>query len=167
MNQTFEVRQSRPKVLWGIVVCIVFVAIGLWLTTQPDTKSHLIGWGTVVFFGSLAPTWVATLFNPGRLIADSRGLTVISPFSERRWDWVDVEAVQVWKYRGSRFVQLKLKEAKRIEGWGGAFWPVPSATRRLPTAWAGSPEDIVARLEALKARDGRGAPSRTGSPIVI
>jgi hypothetical protein len=78
-------RPDTAKLLWCLIGCIAFVAIGLWLISQPPTnfsqKAQIAGWSALIFFGfgavvmALVLGWqprIITLQEDGLLVGESK-----------------------------------------------------------------------------------------------
>lgn len=99
---------------WALLICLVFVAIGIWMVS---TGAGWPGWLALGFFGLCAVSCVlADIFRDRfALELTQDGFTVRSPFASSYVAWRDVEAFEVWRHRGNRLVGWRLVEKARAD----------------------------------------------------
>jgi hypothetical protein len=148
--------QSRWKTMLLMLVSIGFVAIGLYLLTQPVSQGHLLAtWGAIGLFGLGVPISAVSIVRPRTLTLDADDFTMAGGLQRApmRILWSDIDSFSVYRlprggkmigvrYRAGRGPQGMLARALRAVGPGGA----------LPTGWALSPDAVVERLNAWRVR---------------
>lgn len=158
-------RQDRRKLLGLALIGVVFVAMGVSFITHPGfwktarhsaNSAEIIGWMTTIFFSLCLIATVVSIVRPTTVKLSREGIAISSPWRTYARPWNAVGDFKIWKYMRTRTVVFKdtappgrcLAEVNR---------GLTGATSALPTALKVSPEQLLAAVEAAKARwDGGG-----------
>jgi hypothetical protein len=106
-----------------ILGAIAFVALGAWmigLFGQPPQSRrwspamvHLVGWSSIIFFGTCAAVGIRRDFDSGpQLTISPRGIQW-KPWSEDTIPWKEIRDVSVWDFRRQKAIILALRNPER------------------------------------------------------
>ncbi len=144
---------SRIKALLLFIGCLVFVALGWWISTPKP----IIGWSCVVFFGLGIPVSILMMLpNRVYLRVSKHGFEMASPFNKKLVRWSDVERFYIVAVRGTKLIaivykpgyaeqQVLRKLSSSVAGMEGA----------IPNCYTASREEILSALNEWHARYAR------------
>jgi hypothetical protein len=95
-----------------------FVALGLWMAglfgdvpesrRWPKQMVQLLGWISVIFFGSCAAVGLRRAFDTDVQLRISRQGIYWKPWSEATIPWHEIHDIRVWEFRKQRSIILSL-----------------------------------------------------------
>jgi hypothetical protein len=156
------IRAARWKSAMFLIVCVVFVAIGVVMVIYPDgPQVSLDGWLSIAIFGAggAAATWL--IIRPQTMRLDAEGLTLDGGFLRRprRVMWRDVEIFTVLRLpRGGRLVGYRRRADLLVTTPASQLSRFFGADGALPGGWSRSAEKIAILLNDYRAQ------ALTGSP---
>ena len=152
MVEPRELVSSRLKLLGLFALALGFVAIAVFV---PDDESDRTWrWLCGGFFGLGAIVAAVMMIRPQRVLLDSRGFTIVGGLARapRQVAWTDVDSFFVYRVaRGNRMIGYNLVERARPDTYGGDLARHLDADGAIPKTLPGSPEQIVAELNAYRA----------------
>ena len=152
MIEPREIVSSRGKLLGFLALCLGFVAIAVFV--PGDGGDTTWRWLCGGLFGLGALVFVASLVRPQRLLLDGDGFVQFGGMtrSPRRVAWRDVDRFFVYRLRrGGKMIGYDLAEHARPDSYLGDMARHFGADGALPKTLPGSPESIVADLNAYRA----------------
>lgn len=135
----FVARAQPFKILIGILICLAFVAVGVWMTgildapaappppsndmvifplperssRYPDGFIVVVGWFCVLFFGALVVKTAARLTGPNEMLRINRTGILVPAFSERMTVWADIAQITTWSHRGQKVLIVRLHDPEK------------------------------------------------------
>lgn len=144
------VARSQPfKILLGILICLGFVAAGLWMTgifnapaappppandliifplperasRYPDGFIVVVGWICVLFFGALVMKAATRLTGPNEILRINRTGIQVPAFCDRIIVWADIAEITTWSHQGQKALVLRLHNPEEYPRTGfQRFW---------------------------------------------
>ncbi len=148
--------QSRWKTAVLLLISIGFVAIGIYLLTQPVSQRHLLAtWGAIVLFGLGVPISAVSIVRPRTLTLDAEGLSMAGGLQRAptRIAWSDIDSFSVYRLpRGGKMIGVRYREGRGPQGMLASALRAVGPGGALPTGWALSPDAVVERLNAWRAK---------------
>ncbi len=113
-NEPLILRNSKKKYFLSLLICAVFVFIGIWiLRTDASTKAQLIGWCNAGFFGLGALVLVRQLFDSRpRITITETGITDRT-LNLGEIEWADIEDALLMRIQREHFIALKLRDEQK------------------------------------------------------
>lgn len=159
-------RSSRKKWVFLLLSSIPFTAIGLWLASDPpDFTQLLLGFGSVLLFGSTAFVSILFLVHPGisSLIIGRQGISVRTPWRTRFYRWEEISRFGIetisTRYRGigasKKFVGFDYSPGigkndkgifKRLDDLFGENHIDREFDETLPDSYGIDPEELAEKL---------------------
>jgi hypothetical protein len=149
------IRQSRIKLVLGLIVCAVGAVAGGFGMVSPGKDSFGIGLLLLVAFGAFTLLYLKQLILPAQLRFTPEGLDARLIVAHRFWPWSAIQEVGLIHQNRVTHVRLKLSDGH----WQG-----------LTGAWTAHPQDIATAINT--ARQHYGAivtpppPANANPPIV-
>ena len=143
-------RPSRLKYLVILIVCAGFVVSG----TLNLSKSSLIGWAEIFFFGSNVIVF-GVLLLPGSayLKLDPTGFTIGSLFRTRKLGWHEVDAFRVGTDRRRKLVVFNFSKLHRGQQFARKFASTISGYEAgLTDTYGLSAEELAATMNEWRER---------------
>jgi hypothetical protein len=149
--ETMTLQSSKTKGLYMLLLCSLFVVIGVWMIRS----GQMFGWLSVIFFGSGVLVSIITMLpNASYLKLHREGFTQVTMFRSSTFRWEDVREFSVGRIALNKMVMLdfvpswhessKLKTvARSMSGHDGA----------LPDTYGLSAEELVALLQEWKNKN--------------
>lgn len=116
-NETIVLYNSKAQYIKLMILCSIFVILGVTiLCSDHSTKSQLIGWLNVVFFGLGILVAIRQLLDKkARIVIDSRGITD-NTLKVGLIEWRDIEGASLSRIQREHFIQLELaSESKYLD----------------------------------------------------
>ncbi len=112
-----EIKFSRVKTGLLLLVCLVFVAGGIFiLAIAKDLRGNIIGWSSIALFGFGLIVFLKHFLNTApRLILDDEGIEDKS-LGIGKIFWDDIEAAYPNNVFSSKFVSLEIKNVEKYLG---------------------------------------------------
>jgi hypothetical protein len=117
--QYLKLRSSKKKHVQIFVICLVFVACGVWMTQDKDIFYCIVGWISVVFFGAGVPIAGIHLFVPSRSYMElsNKGFTICTFFRKYFYRWDEISNIGVGVISFNKMVLFNFSEKfKRAKG---------------------------------------------------
>ena len=116
LPETMTLTSSRLKSVGMLLICLVFVVIGVWITSDPENKT--MGWFCVGFFGLCSAVFIIQLIRPGHLTLNQDGFEQVMLGRTLTVAWKDVSDFGVIKIKYNKFVSFSRHqdEGKALAG---------------------------------------------------
>lgn len=135
----FVARTQPFKILLGILICLGFVAIGLWMTgifnppspspspstdltiypaqqsssRYPEWFTVMMGWVCVALCGWFALKGAMNMTGANEALRINSGGISVPSFSDRLILWSDIADISVWTHRGQKVLTIRLRDPER------------------------------------------------------
>ena len=109
LPDTMTLTSSRLKTFGLLLICLIFVATGLWMTTT-DPENKLMGWFCAAFFGLGLPVFIMQLLRPGHLTLSKDGFEQVILGRTLACKWTEVSEFGIVKIKRNKFVSFSRYE---------------------------------------------------------
>jgi hypothetical protein len=152
MNETLTFVASRQKTLLILLLSIIFVILGVWMSAGKP----LIGWLTVGFFGlGILVALVMLLPNAMYLRLEEKGFEMGSLVRKYRFDWKDVVDFRIGSIHGVKMIEIIFHPDYQKQALGRAVASTLSGMEgAIPDQYNASLEQILEALKTWKRRSG-------------
>ena len=140
VEQPVVVRQSRAKLALGLLGCLLFLAMAVFLWSRGVPRGM---WGAVAVyfgipvFGFFALVYLVSLVNPGTLTLSSQGLEAKQVFGTLRLAWPQIADAQTTSAGFISPVAIRLTEGK---------------AKTLTTLWEKPPQELARLIREHRDR---------------
>lgn len=142
-------KPSRLKWAVVLVICLAFVAIGLFVI--PPEEDQTMRWLTVGFFGIGVFASLPGLFGLGGLELDQEGFTIMQWGKNTRRTWRECSAFSVISMRGGPFVGFT-SETDTGKAGAGLARSLVGETGMLPDRYGMSAKALAELMNRFRAR---------------
>lgn len=149
-----EIKSSRGKTVFFLLISLAFVAIAVAIPSEDVAESYKY-WLAGAFFGLCSVVFAWLLIRPQRLLLAPTGFTVAGGFvrSPKHVLWRDVNPFFVYRLsRGGKMIGYNFAPGARTDSTLIRVNRLVGAEGALPKGWPGSPELMVERINAYRAR---------------
>ncbi|WP_297800835.1 STM3941 family protein [uncultured Brevundimonas sp.] len=134
----FVARTQPLKMIIGIIIALIFVAVGVWMTgildkpvtsapvddliihplpqspsRYPDWLIKTGGWVSIVFFGGVALVGAKRITSPSEHLRIDRMGVLVPSYTEHPIPWDQIEHIGTWSHRGQKALVIKLCDPSR------------------------------------------------------
>src|SRR5882757_7514075 len=106
-NETIVLYNSTAKYIRLLIICAIFVVCGCAMVySDPSSKTQLIGWLNIIFFGLGMVVAVRQILDKKpRIVIDSRGITD-NTLKVGLIEWRDIEESTLIRIQREHFIKL-------------------------------------------------------------
>ena len=108
LPQTLTLHSSRVKTIFMGLICLVFVACGIWMLSASDDKA--VAWGVTGFFGLCLAVFILQLIRPGHLTLNQDGFEQVILGRFLTVAWKNVSSFGVIRIQSNKFVSFSRYE---------------------------------------------------------
>lgn len=138
----------------------VFVAIGLWMVTSPESIDRSAeftlfwGWLSVIFFGATGLVGLCSLLRPTQLILTREGFQIHGLRLKPLVPWNAVERFFISKVKSAKFVSFTLKASMNspVQRAAALIASSDRADGHIPTYLERGAEEVGALLEEWRVQ---------------
>ena len=149
------IRSSRWKAALFLLIAAGFVAIGIWMLTDPKA-SHWMAWLGIAFFGLGIPIFGLRVIRPDRLTLAPDGIIWRSVLRTSRWQWTDLHGFRPYSPTGgaSQHVGFELTNShqRRDGGIRGAAKALTGVEGSFGDGWELSAAELADLLNRARTR---------------
>ncbi|MEW5686254.1 MAG: hypothetical protein AB1942_15165 [Pseudomonadota bacterium] len=149
-----EIKSSRAKTVLFLLISLGFVAICVAIASDGAAESYK-SWFGGAFFGLCTVVFAWLLFRPQRLVLAPTGFMVAGGLirSPKQILWREVSPLFVYRIpRGGKAIGYNFAPGARKDSALIRVNRLMGAEGGLPNGWPGSPERMVERINAYRAR---------------
>ena len=149
-----EIKSSRGKTLLFLLISLGFVAIFVVIPSDDAAESYW-SWFGGAFFGLGTVVFAWLLVRPQRLVLAPTGFTVAGGLvrSPKQILWREVNPLFVYRIpRVGKMIGYNFAPGARKDSALIRINRLAGAEGALPKGWPGSPERLVERINAYRAR---------------